>query len=129
VKLTTQPHLVRTLRIFGVLPPRPHVASWRGHGEIYLYFAFRHTRASLRIFYLYASHAVYILMVNVCSRAIHEHHHFGPDADVFCLSQIIAGQFNFASFLFPHEVHKIRSDAIWDVSLYVSSVKLVNGPR
>jgi len=70
-------------------------------------------------------------MVVVCSRA--EHHHLGPDADVYCLSQISARQFNFVSFLFPHQVHKIKSDAIWDVCLsvclYVSSVKLLHGLR
>ena len=81
----------------------------------------------MRIFYIYASHAVCVLMVIMCSCAIHEHHHLGPDADVFCLSKISAGQFNVAFFLFPHEVHKIRSDVTWDVCLYVSSVKLVNG--
>ena len=129
MKLTTQPHLVLSLRIFGVIPPRPHTPSWHAHRERYLYFALRPTHASLRIFYLCANHGVYILMVIVRSRATHEYYHHVPDADVFCLSKINAGEFNFASFLFPHQVHKIRSDAIWDVCLYVSSVKLMNGLR
>jgi hypothetical protein len=70
-----------------------HMPSCRVHGKLYLYYVFRSTHAYLRVFYLHASHAVYVLMVIVCSRA--EHHHLGPDADVFCLSQISAGQFNF----------------------------------
>lgn len=69
----------------------------------------------MRIFYLFASRAVYVVTILVCSRAIHEYHHLGPDADMFFLSKISVGQFNFVSFLFPHEVHKIRNDAMWDV--------------
>ena len=97
--------------------------SWHAHGELYVYFAFRPTHASLRTFYLYSSHAFFVLMVIVGSRATHERHHLGPDADVFCLSKISAGEFNFASFLFPHQVRKIRSDAIWDVCLSVRFIR------
>jgi hypothetical protein len=90
---------------------------WHANGELYLSSTFRPTHASLRILYLFACNAVY------------EHQHLGPDADVFCLSKISVRQFDFVSFLFPHEVHTIRSETVWYVCLYVSFVKLVNGLR
>jgi hypothetical protein len=48
----------------------------------------------------------------ICSRTMREPHDHGPDADVFCLSKSGVRQFNFASFLFPHEVYKINSNAL-----------------